>query len=87
MDPVESRIRAAYWALAEAPAAWVRISAVRERLTDVPADQVTEALLRLEQERDVHLVPETDQRQLTEDDRSGAVRTGGKDKHLVRVDR
>ena len=87
VDPVESRIRAAYWALADAPAAWVRIADVRARLDGVPADQVTAAVLRLERERDVHVVPETDQRQLTAADREGAVRIGGKDKHLLRVDR
>lgn len=87
VDVAESRIRAAYWALADAPAAWVRITDVRKRLDDLPAEQVTEALARLERERDVHLVPETDQQRLTSADRDAAVHVGGKDKHLLRVDR
>jgi hypothetical protein len=86
-DPLESRIRAAYWKLASEPGEWAKIIEVRALLNDVSVDRLDEALQRAEQERDFHIVPETDQQTLTLADRAAAVTIGGKEKHLFRVDR
>jgi hypothetical protein len=87
VDPLESRIRVAYWQLAARPGEWVSITEVRRLLDGTPTEQVDDALRRLERERDVHIVPQTDQRLLTPADRAAAVQIGGKDKHLLKVDR
>ncbi|MEJ2578492.1 MAG: hypothetical protein P8Z68_05275 [Kineosporiaceae bacterium] len=81
------RIRAAYRELAGRPGDWVSLSPVRDRLADVPKADVDEALRQLEREPDVHLAPETAQFDLTAADRAAAVRIGGKDNHLIKVDR
>lgn len=84
---LEERIRAAYWELAEEPGDWVSLTPVRERLADAAKAEVDEALRQLEREPDVHLAPETAQFDLTHADRAAAVRIGGKDNHLLKVDR
>lgn len=80
------RIRAAYWELAARPGDWVSLTPVRGRLDGASKAEVDEVLRRLEREPDVHLVPETAQFDLTPADRAAAIRIGGKDKHLLRVD-
>src|SRR5262249_1133506 len=69
-DPLESRIRAAYWQLAKEPGDWVGLAAVRDLLDGTPTDEVDDALRRLVRQPDVDIVPETDQRQLTPADRA-----------------
>jgi len=87
VDPLEARIRAAYRQLAKAPGDWVGLAKVRELLNGAPTAEVDDALRRLEREPDVHIAPETDQRQLTPADRAAAVDIGGKQNHLLKVDR
>jgi hypothetical protein len=87
VDPLEARIRAAYWQLAKAPGDWVGLAKVRELLNGAPTAEVDDALRRLEREPDVHIAPETDQRRLTPADRAAAVRIGGDDNHLLKMDR
>ena len=87
IDPLESRIRTAYWKLASEPGEWVRLAEVRSLLDGVPAAEQDEAMRRVERAHDVHLVPETDQRSLVPADRAAAVTIGGAEKHLLRVDR
>ena len=83
---LEDRIRSAYRSSAEEPGDWVSLTQVRKLLDDVSATDVDDVLRRLGREPDVHLVPETDQRRLTPDDHAAAVRIGGKDNHLIKVD-
>ena len=83
--PLEERIRAAYRELASQPGDWVSLTQVRA-LLGATKDEVDAILVRLEREDDVHIVPETDQRRLRPVDRAAAVRIGGKDKHLLKVD-
>lgn len=87
VDPLESRIRAAYWKLASEPGEWVKTTDLRKEFADVSAGELDAALRTAEREPDFHVVPETDQRVLTPADRAAAVTIGGKDKHLFRVDR
>ncbi|MET8006305.1 hypothetical protein [Nonomuraea glycinis] len=84
-EEVQTRVRAAYVDLAAQPGAWVGLSRLRAALSDVPRDQVDEALLALERMPDVNIVPESNQKTLTASARAAAVHIGGQDKHLITV--
>ncbi|MFI6175512.1 hypothetical protein ACIA8R_08245 [Nonomuraea sp. NPDC051191] len=79
----ESRIRAAYAELAAQPGAWVSLTRLRRLLTGMPKAAVDEALVLMERLPDVNLVPESNQKTLTPEDREAAVIIGGQDKHLL----
>jgi hypothetical protein len=79
-------IREAYWLLAREPQDWVLLTRLRPLLGDAPADEVDEALRRMELLPDVHLVPEADQKTLTDDDRKAAVLVNGVSKHLLAIE-
>jgi hypothetical protein len=80
---LESRIRSAYTKLAAAPGAWVSLTRLRPLLDDVPRQYVDEALILIERSPDVTLVPESNQKTLTQQDREAAVIIGGQNKHLL----
>ncbi|MEU8247731.1 hypothetical protein [Nonomuraea sp. NPDC048916] len=80
---LESRIRAAYGELAASPGAWVSLTRLRPLLGDAPRREVDEALVRMERLADVNLVPESNQKTLTAQDREAAVNIGDQDKHLL----
>jgi hypothetical protein len=80
---VEARIRAAYATLAAEPGAWVILTRLRPLLSDVPKARVDEVLVAMERLEDVNLVPESNQKTLTPDDRAAAVVIGDQDKHLL----
>jgi hypothetical protein len=82
---LERRLRNAYAALATKPGAWVALARLRPFFEDMPRADVDAALRRLSQAPDVDLVPEENQKSLTEDDRTAAIRLGGQDKHLLAI--
>lgn len=82
---LELRLRHAYAALAVEPRAWVALARLRPFFGDVPKADVDEALRRLSRAPDVNLVPENNQKTLTDADRAGAVHVGGQDKHLLAI--
>jgi hypothetical protein len=82
---LEIRLRNAYAALATEPRAWVALARLRPFFEDVPRVDVDEALRRLSQAPDVNLVPEDNQKSLTEADRAAAIHVGGQDKHLLAI--
>lgn len=84
-DP-EALIREVYWKLAAGPQDWVLLSKLRPLLGTLARDAADETLRRMEQLPDVHLVPEADQKTLTEDDRDAAVSIGGVRKHLIAIE-
>lgn len=83
---LEVRLRNAYAALATEPRAWVALARLRPFFGDVPRDEVDGALRRLTQAPDVNLVPEDNQKTLTEADRAAAIHLGGQDKHLLKIE-
>ncbi|MDF2830217.1 MAG: hypothetical protein K0R01_3500, partial [Mycobacterium sp.] len=83
---VEDRIRTAYRQLARRPGSWVGLVKVRSALPDVSRDELDTALLRLYQAPGVSLIPEENQKTLTDADRSAAVRIGNKDNHLIAIE-
>jgi hypothetical protein len=50
---------------------------------DAPRHLVDDVLRELERRPDVNLVPESNQKTLTQQDRDAAVVIGGQDKHLL----
>ncbi|WP_433429836.1 hypothetical protein [Nonomuraea sp. CA-141351] len=84
---LEARIRAAYAELAPRPEAWVSLAKLRPLLGDVPKTEVDAALARMERLSDVDLVPESNQKTLTPQDRAAAVVIGKQDKHLLWIGR
>jgi hypothetical protein len=83
---VERMVRAAYRELADSPAAPVRLSALRERLTDVQDKLVDAELTRMAELPGVHLREEANQQLLTDDDRAAALRLGGLDRHNLQIE-
>jgi hypothetical protein len=82
---LELRLRNAYAALATEPGAWVALARLRPFFEDMPRADVDAALRRLGQAPNVDLVPEENQKSLTEEDRTAAIRLGGQDRHLLAI--
>lgn len=80
---VEGRVRDAYTRLAASPGAWVSLTRLRALLGDVPREALDGTLTRMERLADVNLVPESNQKTLSPQDREAAVRIGEQDKHLL----
>jgi hypothetical protein len=82
---LDVRLRNAYAALATEPGAWVALSRLRPFFGDLPKADVDEALRMLSRAADVNLVPENNQKVLSDADRAAAVHVGGQDKHLLAI--
>ncbi len=82
----EEEIRTAYDSLASRPRAWVNLSRLRGALPHLSRDEVDEALLRLDLEPWAYLIPEANQKTLSEADRDAAIHVGGEDKHLLSIE-
>jgi hypothetical protein len=82
---LEERIREAYASLAPEPGAWVNLARLRPLFGDVDRPQLDEALRHLNRAPDVNIVPESNQKTLTDNDIDAAVRIGGQDKHLLAI--
>lgn len=79
------RIRGAYRQLAPRSGGWVALTALRGALPDVPRADLDAALVALYQQPGVSLIPEENQKALTEDDDAAAVHIGGQRKHLIAI--
>jgi hypothetical protein len=84
-DDPEMRIREAYSSLAPRPGAWVKHTEVRRKLSDMPGDALDEAFHLLSRADDVEMMPESNQKTLSAEDRRNAVRVGGQDTHLMAI--
>jgi hypothetical protein len=84
---LESWIRAVYVELTvrREPGSWIKLSALRPWLDEVPRDVVDAELDRLIEQPDVHLMAELNQRALTDGDRDAAVEIGGEHRHLLKI--
>ncbi|WP_433388934.1 hypothetical protein [Micromonospora sp. KLBMP9576] len=83
-DPV-ALVRQAYRELAPAPGDYVMLADLRSALDDLSRAEVDAALLELNRERNVHLVPESNQKVLKPEERAAAVSIGNQDKHLLAI--
>jgi hypothetical protein len=83
---IEGRVRTTYERLARRPGGWVELVQLRSELADVQRDDLDAALVNLYQKPGVSLIPEENQKILTEADRAAAVRIGGDNKHLIAIE-
>ncbi|WP_063842731.1 hypothetical protein [Sphaerimonospora mesophila] len=84
-DDIETRIRKAYAQLAERPNSWVSLTLLRPLLGHVPRHEVDATLRRMIGMPDVRIVPESNQKTLTDEDRQAAVTIGDQAKHLILI--
>ena len=83
---VEQQLRVAYARLAGRPGGWVGLARLREAVPGVARDDIDAALVSLYQQPGVSLIPEENQKVLTEADRAAAVRIGDQNKHLIAIE-
>ena len=84
---VEAWIRAAYVDLTfRRPGSWVKLSALRPRLRNLARDVVDTELDRMVDLPEVHLKSEFNQSSVDDADRAAAVRIGGEDCHLLKIE-
>lgn len=79
------QIRVAYKARAQAPGDWVNIADIRDELGAVSREHVDAALRKLEQEPDVNVVPQANEKALSDRTRQAAVIIGRQPKHFIAI--
>lgn len=84
-EGLEARVRRAYAALADRPGGWVGLRRLRDALPDVPRAELDVELVRLYQTSGVSLIPEENQKTLTDGDRAASVKIGNKDNHVMAI--
>jgi hypothetical protein len=82
---LEARIRKAYGELAPRAGEWITLDKLRRSLGSLPRAEVDNALMRLHGAPDVRLVPESNQKVLTDAERAAAISIGNQDKHLIAI--
>ncbi|NMO56456.1 hypothetical protein HH310_35420 [Actinoplanes sp. TBRC 11911] len=82
---IEERIRKAYSAVSARPGDYVMLDELRNALPDVGRKDLDAALIKLNLARDVSLVPESNQKVLTDGQRTAAVSIGNQFKHLIAI--
>ncbi len=82
---LDERIRKAYAEVVRQPGDYIMLAQLREMLPDVRRDDLDAALTQLNRLPDVHVVPESNQKVLTEAERAGAVSIGNQLKHLLAI--
>ena len=81
-----ARIEAAYHSLAPGSGEFVSLRELRLRLPGRPRPDVDAALAALFTAQRVNLIPQSDQRALSDADRDAALRIGGEHKHLISIE-
>jgi len=82
---LEERVRKAYSALTSRPGDYVMLEDLRAALPDVDRAELDDTLIELNRSRDVNIVPESNQKVLTEGQRSAAVSIGNQSRHLIAI--
>lgn len=85
-DQLEERVRAAYVRLAARAGGWVDLVRLRQELPDVSRHDLDGALTRMYGIPGVSLIPEENQKVLSDADRAAAVSIGDQDKHLIAIE-
>ncbi|MDV3126293.1 hypothetical protein M1247_15330 [Mycobacterium sp. 21AC1] len=84
---VEDQLRAAYTRITARPGGWVNLVQLRQAVSGLARNDVDAALVNLYQQPGVSLIPEENQKVLTEADRAAAVVIGDQNKHLIAIER
>ena len=82
----QARVHQVYDRLAGAPGDWVALVRLRAELPDVGHHELDDTLRRMYRIPGVHLIPEENQKVLTDDDRQAAVVIGQQHKHLIAIE-
>lgn len=82
---IEARIRKVYGALAPRPGAPIKLAALRSTLGSLPRADVDRVLVQMNRAPDVSIVPESNQKTLTNEDRAAAVSIGNQQKHVISI--
>jgi hypothetical protein len=82
---VPERVLQAYQDLKRGSDPYVRLTALRDRLNDVPRTELDRTLLEMDRNGKIQLDADPNRRGLTAADRSSAIFHGGEDMHLVVV--
>ncbi|MGM1065380.1 hypothetical protein [Saccharothrix sp. Mg75] len=83
---LETLIRSAYLDLSVKPQDWVRLARLRPELNGADRAEVDAVLLGMARAGEVHLVPESNRKALTDADHAAAIRIGSEDKHLMAIE-
>ncbi|SDE06996.1 hypothetical protein [Glycomyces harbinensis] len=75
-----------YRELAGDPADWVKLRTLRDRLDETDRATVDKALTDLHADRTIQLIPESNQKTLTDADRDAAIWLGGEYRHLIGIE-
>jgi hypothetical protein len=86
MPDIEARIRAAYTESAREPGTWVSLTEIRPLLGDVTRAEVDDVLTLMNRMPGVNIVPESNQKTLTQQDRDAAVTIGDQAKHFLSIE-
>jgi hypothetical protein len=79
------RIVGAFHDLAGDDPDWVPLLSLRERLAEEDRAEVDKALTELHAAREIELIPESNQKTLTDADREAAIWLGGEYRHLIGI--
>lgn len=83
---VDGRIRGTYAKLAARPGAWLGLATLRDELGDLTREDLDEVLAQLYRDGAVSLIPEENQKVLTDHDRAAAIHIGNQAKHLISIE-
>jgi ATP-dependent Clp protease ATP-binding subunit ClpA len=82
----QARVQQVYGRLAAQSGDWVALVRLRAELPDVDHQDLDDTLRRMYRIPGVHLIPEENQKVLTDDDRLAAVVIGEQHKHLIAIE-
>jgi hypothetical protein len=85
-NDLETQVRDAYVRLAAHAGGWVDLVRLRAALPDVPRADLDAALTSMYRLPGISLIPEENQKTLTDQDRAAAVAIGDQDKHLIAIE-
>lgn len=83
---VAGRVEAAYAELTRGCGTALRLTDLRDRLSEMPRAEIDDALQELARRADVHIRAESDQKTLTDRDREAALVLGGTPRHLLMIE-
>jgi hypothetical protein len=83
---VETQVRAAYVKLAARAGGWVDLVRLRAELGDVSKRELDDALTKMQRTPGVSLIPEENQKTLTDEDHAAAVEIGNQARHLIAIE-
>lgn len=83
---VSEQVKDAYLSAVGEPEAWLPLRELRELLTDADREAVDRALAELHAAREIRLIPESNQKTLTDADREAALWLGGEHRHLIAIE-